>query len=265
MPPRFPAVAAPLRAPRVISVGVPLLALLAGCGSVDGTWMFTREVTVATGDECTSGVTHDFVGAYPPADSVDDSAWTETDTAEVSSDVFFGRIDREGKSAVLIVGTSAWPGVKQADGSWVFSWNHTAAGQQNDQHETGYQYIYTYDTTNTTRVSGTFSGDSFIGKWEDTSESTSSWTESDTWSDEVAATVGPVGRVPASSYLLKLDSDGNEVAASNDYATPDCDVSGCLLTVTEACGYTYELTGVATVFSEADAPWTSDAGQGAGL
>ena len=254
--------------PRTPGPGLLLLlsmALLSGCDNVDGTWMFTREVTVATGDECTSGVTHDFVGAYLPSDSVEDTAWTETDTTEVSSDVFFGRVDLEGKSAVLIVGASAWPGVKQSGGSWVFSWDHNETGQESDQHETGYQYTSTYDTTYTTRVSGTFSAKTFTGTWEDTSASTSSWTESDLWSEDVANTIGTVGRVPASSYLLKLNSEGNEISASNEYATPDCDVSGCLLTVTQACGYTYDLTGAATGFSEADAPWTSDAGQGAGL
>lgn len=239
--------------------------VVAGCGNVDGTWMFTRAVTVATGDECTSGVTHDFVGAYQPPDATDDSSWSGTDTAEVSSDVFFGRIDREGRSAVLIVGASAYPGVKQSDGSWVFSWSHTMTGQESDEHATGYKYSYAYETTNTTRVSGTFTGDTFTGTWEDASESSQSWTESDTWSDEVVATIGTAGRVPASSYLLKLDSEGNEVAASNDYVAADCDVSGCLLTVTEACGYAYDMTGTNTGFSEADAPWTSDAGQGAGL
>ncbi len=250
---------------RVRTVGLlPLACALAGCGNVDGTWMFNRAYTVPAGDECTSGVTHDFVGAYQPVGTAPDTAWTSTDTATVSGDVFFGRIDQQGKSAVLIVGTGAYPGVKQADGSWVFSWDKSAKDAQSDTHESGYQYLYTSDTTNSTRVTGTFTSDTFTGTWEDSSQSSQSWTESDTWSDDVAATIGTTGRVPASSYLLKLDADGNEVPATNEYQTADCDVTGCLLTVTQACGYTYDLTGAATGFSAADAPWTSDAGQTSG-
>ncbi len=239
--------------------------LLTGCAGVDGTWMFTRSLTIATGEECTSSVTHDFVGAYPPPTLADDSAWTESDTSEVSSDVFFGRVDQEGKVAVLIVGESAYPGQKQEDGSWVFSWDHTSAGRQNDTHESGYQFVYSYEATTTTRVSGTFGGDGFTGTWEDTSQSLLSWTESDTWSEDVAVSIGSTGQIPSSSYLLKLDLDGNEVAATNDYVTPDCDVSGCLLTVSAACGYSYDMTGQRTGFAGSDADWTSDAGQAAGL
>lgn len=245
---------------------LPSLMVLSACGgSVDGTWMFTRALTVPSGDECTSGVTHDFVGAYEPATIADDSAWTETDTAEVSSDVFFGRVDQEGKSATLIVGESAYPGEKQDGGSWLFTWDHTSAGRENDSHESGYNYIYTYDSTETVRVSGTFGNDGFVGTWEDSSQSVQSWTESDTWSEEVAAVISATGRVPAFTYLLKLDTTGTEVPASNDYLAQDCDVTGCLLTVTNACGYTYEMTGEKTGFTPDDAQWTEDAGQGAGI
>ncbi len=250
---------------RVALLLLPLLMVLPGCDGADGTWMFTRNLTVAVGDECTSGVTHDFVGAYEPTAAPADTSWTEADTAEVSSDVFFGRVDQEGKNAVLIVGSAAYPGAKQDDGSWVFSWDHTASGRESDTHASGYNYIYTYDTTNTSRVSGTFGHDGFTGTWEDSSQSVSSWTETDTWSDEVAATVGTTGRVPASSYLLKLDTTGVEVAATNDYQTQDCDVTGCLLTVTTACAYTYDMTGQQTGFTPDDAQWTEDAGQGAGI
>ena len=174
-------------------------------------------------------------------------------------------MDQEGKSATLIVGSSVYPGTKQDGGSWVFTWDHTSAGRQNESHESGYNYIYTYDSTTTVRVTGTFGSDGFAGTWEDSSQSVVSWTESDTWSDEVAAAIGTTGRIPASTYLLKLDTTGAEVAASNDYQAQDCDVTGCLLTVTTACGYSYDMTGEKTGYDPADAQWTEDAGQGAGI
>lgn len=243
-----------------------MVLVLPGCGGpIDGTWMFTRSITVATGEECTSGITHDFVGAYEPATIENDDAWTENDTAEVSSEVFFGRVDQDGDTAVLIVGASAYPGAKQDDGGWGFTWDHTASGRDNDTHESGYNYVYTYDTTTTTRVTGTFSGGSFNGAWEESSQAVLSWTESDSWSDEVAATIGTTGRVPASTYLLKLDTTGAEVAATNDYQATDCDVTGCLLTVTTACAYTYDLSGQRTGFTPDDARWVEDAGQTSGI
>lgn len=241
------------------------LLFLAGCAPVDGTWLFTRNLTLPTGDECTSGVTHDFIGAYEPATLVEDTAWTVTSDAEVSPDVFFGRIDQQGKDAVLIVGTEAFPGVQSDDGTWVFTWDHRESGADNETHESGYAYAYSYESTTTRRISGTVGPDGFVGRWEDESRTTQSWTESDTWSEEVAALVGTTGRVPAGSHLLRLDSTGVEVAASNDYLLTDCDASGCLLTVTQACGYAYDLIGDKTGFSADDGSWTEDAGQSSGL
>lgn len=242
-----------------------LLVLLGGCAPVWGTWMFTREVTLATGDECLDSISHNFVGAYEPITAGDDPAWTDTDTGEYSPEIFFARVEQTGDGAVFITGTGeALPGTRQDSGDWLFYWTNLTNSSEDTAHTTGYTYSHTGESTDTFRVQGTFTGDTFEGTWEQESSDYDTWTESDTWSDEAAATVGTTGAIPASTYLLVIDGTGAEVSASNAQATYDCGKTGCTLTVSSSCAYRYTLTGVATGFAGDDSRWVEDAGQAAG-
>lgn len=240
-------------------------ALLPACAPIDGTYLFTLATTAPVGDECSSGVTHDFIGAYEPPEAPADTTWTRTTDTDYSPELFFARIEQDGDTAVMIVGSEVLPGGRSDDGGWSFSWTRATDTYDNEVHSAGYAYTYTNESSSTTRITGTFGPDGFVGLWDAETMSTQSWTETDTWSEEAAATIGTAGRIPASSYLLRLDSTGAEVAASNDYLVQDCDVTGCLMTVTEACGYSYDLSGQPTGFTSDDATWTEDAGQSAGL
>jgi hypothetical protein len=241
-----------------------LLTLLLACAPTSGTWMFTKDVTPATGDECTDDVIHNFVGAYEPIEAGDDPSWTETETGALSAEVFFARIEGAGDGAVLIVGTEALPGALQDDGSWLFYWTSATDGADSLDHLTGYTYDHSFATSSTLRVQGTFTGGSFEGTYDSETQSTDSWAESDTWADEAAAIVGGTGAVPASDYLLRIDTAGVEGAASNTQAEYDCGVAGCTLTVSQSCAYRYPLSGVRTDFTPADSRWVEDAGQAAG-
>ncbi len=242
-----------------------VLALLAGCdGPLYGTWMFSKDLTFPTGDECTESVSHNFAGAYLPVAVGDDPAWTEADTGASSPEVFFARIERTGDGAVLIVGTDALPGTHLEDGTWLFLWTHTSTGQESLDHATGYAYDHTYQSSSTLRISGQLDGDHFLGTWEDATAATDAWTESDTWSDEAAVEVGSTGTLPASTYLLRADDAGAESAASNTQLAYDCGVTGCTLTVQSACASRYPLDGVMTGFEPADSRWVEDAGEAAG-
>jgi hypothetical protein len=242
-----------------------LLILLSACaGPVYGTWMFTEDVTLPTGEECTDSVSHNFVGAYEPIAVGDDPSWTETDTGELSPEVFFGRVERTADGAVMIVGSDALPGTQLEDGSWLFFWTNTSTGSDSLDHVTGYAFDHSYTSSSTLRIAGTLQGSSFEGTWESETAANDAWTESDTWSDEAAGQVGSNGSIPASTYLLRIDDTGAESAATNSQLAYDCGDAGCTLTVQETCAYRYTLTGQATDFAPDDSRWVEDAGQAAG-
>jgi hypothetical protein len=241
-----------------------LLNLLACGGPVWGTWMFTKDVTLPTGSECLDDLTHNFVGAYEPIAAGDDPSWTETDTGDMSPEVFFARVEQTATGAVLVTGTEALPGDQQDDGSWLFYWTGTERTTESLDHVTGYAYDHTADATDTLRIAGTIEANSFTGTWEYETSLIDAWTESDSWSEEAAAYVGGTGNLPASTYLLVIDGAGTEVAATNTQAAYDCGETGCTMTASESCAYRYTLTGQATEFDPADSRWVEDAGQAAG-
>lgn len=242
-----------------------LLLSLIACGSpVAGTWMFTLDYTEPLGDECATTVTHNYLSAYTPAAAAEDLSWSATSTSDLSSQVFFGRIEDTESGAVLVIGTEAYPGVGGKSGAWDFSWTQSTAGEDHYTHVTGYSFVNTYEDASTTRISGTVKGGTFDGTFETEPSAIDAYTESDTWSDEAAAYVGTGGLTPAGTYLLKLDSTGVEVAASNAQTAYDCSSESCTLTVQVGCSYSYDLHGELTDFVPDDSRWVEDAGQAAG-
>lgn len=242
-----------------------LLPFLVACASpMWGTWMFSKEVTLPTGDECTDDVIHNFVGAYEPITAGDDPSWTETDTGAQSEEVFFARVEQTADAAIMIIGTEALPGLIQEDGTWLFYWTSASEGTDGLDHVTGYAYDHAYESTSTLRVQGTLTGGHFTGTFETETFALDAWSESDTWSDEAAAIVGGTGALPSADYLLRIDAGGAEGTATNTQAAYDCGETGCTLTVSDACAYRYALTGVSTDFVPDDSRWVEDAGQAAG-
>lgn len=242
-----------------------LVALLVACAPpMDGTWLFTKDVTPATGDECTDDVIHNFVGAYEPIEAGDDPAWTETESGDQSAEVFFGRIAETQDGALLIVGTEALPGALQDNGSWLFYWTGSSTGADGLDHVSGYTFDHSYEATTTLRVQGTFENGAFTGTFESETSGIDAWAESDTWTEEAATIIGNTGNIPAADHLLRIDTGGTESAAANTKLEYDCGEAGCTLTVSDACAYRYALTGVATAFTPDDSLWVEDAGQAAG-
>ena len=242
---------------------------LLACGAATpawGTWMFTRQVTLATGDECTNTVSHNFIGAYEPIVAGEDTAWTTGESAEYSPEVFFGRLEAtaEEDGAVLILGTDALPGQRQGDGTWLFYWTRTDAGGDTTHHAVGYDYAHTYDSSTTLRISGDFAADAFEGTHETETQRTDTWSESDVWNTDAAVYVGENGEMPVGDWLRVVGQDGLETNAGNARETYDCGESGCTLSVAPACAYRYTLTGVATSFAPDDSRWVEDAGQPSG-
>lgn len=241
-----------------------LLTLACATNDLSGTWMFTRKLTPATGEECVIGdVSHNFTGASTPAPPEDTSTWTSDSTLEYSPEVFFGRLEVAGEGMVLILGTQSLPGAEK-DGKWSFAWTNETSGYEEEAEESGYLYSHSYDNASTLQVSGSFNKDTFDGSHETETTATERWTESDSWSEEVAAVIGTTGQIPVSSTLVLVDGDGLESPISNDYQTFDCDDSDCTLSKVSSCLYHYELTGIRTEFSGEDARWVQGAGEAAG-
>lgn len=243
-----------------------LLILMTACAPpVFGTWMFTREVTLPTGEECGDTVSHNFDGASTPEEAAADTGWVESDAGEISAEVLFGRLERtEGDGAVLILGDLALPGGEQDDGSWLFWWTTSSSGQETDTHASGYAYVKDHTSDSVLRVAGTFDGGAFTGTHETESLVTQTWTESDSWSEEAAAYVGENGEMPVGDYLQVVDQAGTLTAANNSRELLECADESCTLSVQETCAYRYTLTGTATELSPDDAAWAEDAGQAAG-
>lgn len=243
-----------------------LLVWLVGCGSSPlGTWLFFREVPEFVGDECATSVSHNFIGAYTPPELLQDLSWQSDSSSSVSEEVFFGRVEELGDGLVLIVGNDAYPGIEKGGGLFEFSWTGEDGDLVEQQHVTGYAFTADTLSTSTVRITGTFSKDGFLGNYDVETSTVASYQESDTWSAEAAAYVGTTGQIPASSYLLRLDSTGAEAAAYNDQSAYDCSAVECFLTVQDGCAWRYPLTGEATELTPDDAGWADDAGQPAGL
>lgn len=245
-----------------------LILLLACKTELSGTWMFTRTLTALTGDECVTGdISHNFEGADPPISAEDtgvDDNWTEEGSQELSPEVFFGRIEETSDVPVLIIGAEVYPGLSTGKDQWTFSWEGSTNASDEIAHASGYLYQSSSEQTATVRVAGTWANGTFTGTHETESINASRWTEADTWSDEVAATVSTTGYIPASTYLVRDDGAGNLVPVSNDYASFDCTDADCTLSVRTSCAYYYDMTGVWTEFTPDDNRWVEDAGQTAG-
>jgi hypothetical protein len=227
--------------------------------------MFTLDYTQDVGDECATSVNHNFLGAYPPPPPVPDVNFETTQDVEVSPQVFFGRIEDTDAGPVLVSGATVLPGVDMGKGAWEFAWTHFQSGTDGYQHITGYQYSDDYENSTTVRIGGSFRKGSFSGTYDYETVANDAYSESDTWTKEAAAYIGSSGLIPASTYLLKLNGKGVEVAAVNDQSPVDCSASPCTLSVQDGCAWRYTLTGVETDFLPDDARWVQDAGQAAGL
>lgn len=242
-----------------------LLILLACAPIPSGTWMFTRVLTPDTGEECVDpSVSHNFLAASTPEEAEVATDWNEETSAEWSPEVFFGRLEATATGALLIIGSEVYPGEEDDAGDWTFYWTNSSSGNETDTHVSGYLFAYTYETSTTIRISGAFDKDQFVGTHETESSAVESWVETDTWSDEAAATITSTGQIPASTYLVTTDDTGATVPAVNDQYAAECSDTSCTLLVNQACAYRYTLTGVLTELEGEDSRWAQEASQAAG-
>jgi hypothetical protein len=240
---------------RLPPVALALPLLLAACATPpEGVWIFY--VTLVPDDDttCSRNVSHDFSDAYEPgAETADeDDPWTGSEVVTESEWVFFGLITPSSPGeATLVTGGLIYPGARQDDGTWLFSWASSKEDTILSRHEDGYEFTSssTSDATTTFDL-GAEGDDGFDGSltWEDAS--VAGFVESDTWSEKVAAAISTTGQIPVADYLVVDDGKGGEKPATNSYDVEECTSETCTLNATETCLRSYAMRSEPTGLDE---------------
>ena len=235
---------------------LPLALFLSGCSDMTGIWLF--EIPYQDDStSCTTQIGENFVeGAVPEAGTSGVGPWNYTYDYEGSGSVAFGQIETYGDdSAVLILGSTVYTGSKE-QGNWVFSWvDESTESNQNEYAANGQvTYGYLQRDTRVSDISYTFvlDGRNKAEVSVDADETvTREWFESDTWTEEVANTIGSTGEMPSANYLVGVDGFGQ----ANDAETIDCDQSRqglCYLAVETSCAAEGDFVAYRTDFEDED-------------
>jgi len=241
------------------------LLLAAACAppAPDGVWLFHMEAEAE--EACTSSVTHSFLHAWEP-DEEDADPWTDSEGLTESESLFLGLVTSTGPdTAVLVIGDETFLGTTGDDGDWAFTWTGTTASSAESSHASGYLYTDASTRTDTRTWDLVLESETrFTGEASWGSSSTESWTESDTWSEELSLEIGETGRIPVGGYLVTTDGAGGTMAASNHYAVLDCSIGDCTLEATETCSAASGVEGDLTDLDPDAWAGVRDAGQAAG-
>jgi len=188
-------------------------------------------------------VSHTFVGAHAPDATDNESLWVSSESvAESDGLTFLQVIESPDGQAVLVVGDVAYPGVVEDD-VWTFSWQRSETWSETEAYSDEYRYDMTevHERAETYRL--TFAGDAMIGTLEVREVVSTVWHETDTWGEDVSRAAGVI---PAGSYLVTDDEDGEEVAVKNSRSEEECTTSTCELQVETVCSSSQALTGTRT-------------------
>ncbi|MCB9795800.1 MAG: hypothetical protein H6741_24150 [Alphaproteobacteria bacterium] len=250
---------------RWITALVLLGSQLVGCQSIEGVWHVYRAWEPIPDDACVDEITHNFTNLYTPEEETTEDPWTYSEVEERSDAEFFGTLFKSGDEYVFIVGNTIYEGVKQADGTYLFSADSYTQSTDGQTHSTGYMYRELEDSSAGFSMHVTFEGKALFNGTLDTEYvSMITWDESDNWSQELAETeIGNQGQIPSQNYFLR-EIEGNVVPAFNQFDRADCTSDPCTITVTTSCSYGYSVTGHRTDLEWDDYEATGGAGQGAG-
>jgi hypothetical protein len=238
-----------------------LMALYAlGCApeTIDGVWQFSMQNTDRADDACTETVSHNFSYGRVPTEEVNDTpGWTENNEESQSDQIFFGLITSTGPdAATLIIGTEAYPGVHESDGSWSFVWTAMSSSHEQDIHASGYAFEASSDEGREISYELQLEGDVLTGTQFHDETITQNWTESDSWSaDDLYGYLsgdGNTGQIPSYSYLVTDDEDPKSdatIPVYNEASTFDCDDPTCALNRQYSCAESWPIDAVRTTLS----------------
>ncbi len=257
-----------------------LLAMLCvGCAAdpIDGIWQFSLNAVTTVQESCEETISHNFTFGWVEGDDeeeVEDEAWSEIEEESQSDEIFYGLITSTGPdAATLIIGPDAYPGVREADGGWTFTWTSLTTTNEQDAHSSGYSYSATADQTREDTFELMQAGEVLDGTWSAAVNSTQNWSETDSWSpkalrDHLAGS-GVSGQIPSFNYLVMEDDDPKTIDVTvpvyNTADSYDCDSEPCMLNRIVNCGDSWQIDAVRTSLSTGeDYEGISGSGQNGG-
>lgn len=246
-----------MRSSRLLLLVLPLALASTGCtNTITGIWMM--QISYPAADTCVDTISHNFTGATVPSDTTDTAdGWTQDDSETRTDELTFVQVETTGKdTAVLIMGSQAWPGTMSDKGHYTFAWSGSDEQLQDSSHDSGYTYTYSSSALSEEQLVLVMDQGLGSGTWESTSTNDQSWLESDTWSKDLPFARGAI---PAGDYLVVEGTQGKkgpkpqETPASNGRDDSDCDADNCTLTVTTTCDDSLDVVLTQTDFSDDDA------------
>jgi hypothetical protein len=214
--------------------------------------------------ECDESITHNFSDGYILETEDDEiGPWTDDSESTESDGLSFVQIvQSSGKSAVLIAGSNAYPGIKES-GVWTFEWEGAADNDTTMAHELGYAYTEVSTSTSTYTLALTLKGGNASGSITSASSTDADYTESDRWGEQTSPVVDSVGQIPSSLYLVHdgFDFDKGtgeqapftERALQNSREDYECTSDPCELSVSSTCSSDDDVSGTRTGFVDDDA------------
>lgn len=215
--------------------------LITGCAeNPAGVWLF--EIESGDGLECEFTLdSHNFLNALEGQGS---DPWTESSTTESSSQLLFGQIlGDEAEGWTLVMGDRLYTGMGTGT-VWTFNWQNREEGSEEETHQLGYRFGHDYGDRLDTEISLTVTDLGITGQVSTSTQTWSSWAETDNWGEPVGVNEG---QIPAGDYILVQRGAGGDgpvvEAASNRRDGPDCEGEECELSVTDVCSGTQEIKG----------------------
>lgn len=230
---------------------IALLALVTtGCTGPSGIWLLDIPWQDG-GSDCNTEITDNFTNGYVPGqDGGGASDWTYGDAYEGADSIGFAQIETYGDgSAVLVMGTVAYPGVQDADG-WTFAFQAEEQTADWADHNDGYGWKIT--NSSTTDTTYTFTMDSKnVATVEVEGEATTVelWEETDVWDIDQ---VGVDTQLEFDQWLVYDDPDFGQEAQENNWEEADCEGDLCTLRFTTTCSSSGEFTATRTDYDNSD-------------
>ncbi len=235
-------------------------ALMFGCkdNGKEQLWFFTA--SPASEPVANLSVSHNFTDGSVP-DDFDSADWIIADDQLTSDAMFTGQLVEiegdEAHGALLIIGGEVFPGVEDAEGGWIFSWEGFDNNQSVESHESGYSFTTRFDGTVSTTITWSIDKKTKIASGEivTSSDDTTAWTESDMFD---AAVVGIYPQIPSWAYLI--DDMGYPI--ENAPGVSNCSTEPCSLELISTSAQNMTFTAVQTDYSDEDVYGSvQDAGQ----
>lgn len=227
----------------------PALLLAACAPGPDGIWLL--EVPWEDGGGCESSISENFTDGYIPGESGDGtSEWTYSDAYEGADSISFAQIETYGDgTAVLVVGTAAYPGVKEGE-EWVFTFEKETTQADWADHDSGYGWKITQNTKSDATYTFSFeTADRALVDVEGSSTDTVLWQESDEWDID---DVGVYSQLLFEDYVVYDDPDDGQRDQENVYNEDDCTGAVCELQFVTSCSSSGEFTATLTDYDNSD-------------